>query len=133
VEEVGKPAEIDFCVIHLQDSGEFQLVIGEAKSDGGEIDSDDIATAIRIRAQFASNNIACYLMFSKTADRFRDGELQLFREIDRQHIPLVLLTSSELESYYPYVRNDIEGRVPHNHAVTLDQAAQNSKALYLSP
>src|SRR5215831_11945554 len=98
---VGKRAEIDFCLIHLEDSGEFQLVIGEAKSDGGEIDSDDIANAISIRAQFASKNIDCCLMFSKTADHFQERELNLFQEIDRQGIPLVLLTSNELESYYP--------------------------------
>src|SRR5262245_16025929 len=132
VEGVGKRAEIDFCLIHLEDSGEFQLVIGEAKSDGGEIDSDDIANAISIRAQFASKNIDCCLMFSKTADHFQERELNLFQEIDRQGIPLVLLTSNELESYYPYVGNDIEDRVPYKHAVTLDQVVQNSKALYLS-
>jgi len=107
-------------------------VIGEAKSDGGEIDSDDIANAISIRAQFASKNIDCCLMFSKTADHFQERELNLFQEIDRQGIPLVLLTSNELESYYPYVGNNIEDRVPYKHAVTLDQVVQNSKALYLS-
>jgi hypothetical protein len=131
VEGLAKPAEMDLCLIHLEDSGEFQLVIGEAKSEGGEIDSDDIANAMGIRAQFAAKNIACCLMFSKTAHHFQESELNLFRELDRKDIPLVLLTSNELESYYPYVGNDIEDRVPHKHAVTLDQVVQNSKALYL--
>jgi len=103
--------EVDLCILqyarHEQASWSLQskleVGIGECKDEGGEITDQDIHNMISIYKQVNRKEIRCYLICSKTADNFTPAELNRFKALKNDRIPLILLTNSELEAYYPYM------------------------------
>ena len=69
-------------------------------------------------------------MFAKTTDEFYEDEIQLFRKLRKENVPVVLLTNGEMEPYEPYWGKDADN-LPARHALTLREMARNSEFRYL--
>jgi hypothetical protein len=129
----GRSCEVDYVVFHY---GEFagedrlRIAIGEAKGGGGEINEQDIQNMRFIREQLEKQHIACYLAFSKTTDAFTVTELERFRKLRDDEVPVILLTNRELEPYEPYLEDE-DGSLPERYAHSFADMARNSEARYL--
>lgn len=126
--------EVDFVGLEFGRSSGTQCVIGEAKGEGGSIDDIDIGNMRRIRGHMQNIGINTYLCFAKTAGSFRPDEIRQFKKLRSDNVPIILLTNQEIEPYFPYAPFGSEGsasKVPHEHAVTLREMAENSDVRYL--
>jgi hypothetical protein len=122
--------EIDFIVVHYG-RGEISLAIGEAKSAGGKIDSDDVAHMKAVAGAVSSIGIRPYLVFSKTADSFSAQEIEMFRALRKEQHHVILLTNKEIEPYYPYIEGDDEDKLPQKYAHSFDDMVANTEYRYL--
>jgi hypothetical protein len=128
--------EIDLCVLqygrHEQASWSLQsrleIGIAECKDEGGEITEQDVSNLVSIHRQFDQKEIRSYLILSKTADNFTPAELDRFRALKHEQIPLILLTNLELEASYPYI--DARGEAPST-PMTLEEMSWISDRRYL--
>lgn len=118
--------ETDLCILqyerHEQSSWNLQskleIGIGECKDEGGLIDDNDVQKLMEVYRCLDSKDIRCYLIFSKAADNFSDQEISLFKALNKDRIPLILFTNTELEPYYPYEK------LPKNNIVTTANTLQ---------
>lgn len=122
--------ETDLAVLSHRERHGIELGIGECKDEGGAITQQDVSNLRGAFAQFRGSGILCYLVFAKTADSFTPHELELFRALRRDHIPVVLLTNRELEPYNPYWDDGTD--VASRYALSLADMARNSVARYLA-
>lgn len=123
--------EIDFCVLQYQRGDKIQLSIGECKSEGGIIDQKDVDNLKRVRERINNLDIDCYLVFSKTSDKFEQSEIDLFKKLKEENIPIILLTNKELEPYHPYWEIEEADNLPEKYALDMAGMARNSDYLYL--
>lgn len=123
-----KSCEIDFCVLQYGRRGKIQLAIGECKSKGGLIDQKDIENLKFVRDKIKNLNIDCYLVFSKTAEKFEQSEIELFKKLKEENIPIILLTNKELEAYHPYWENK---ELPKEYIYVFDMEQMSRNSLYL--
>lgn len=123
--------EVDYAILSYSDES-IECVLGEAKSTGGAIDENDIKNLILIRNQLEDSGIRTYLSFSKAADKFTSTELQLFHELHRDNVPMILMTNNELEPYEPYEGRDTTPNFPHMYPTSFSDMSDNSAFLYLS-
>lgn len=72
--------------------------------------------------------IDCFLVFAKASDEFADSEIEVFKRLKAEWIPIVALTNRELESYEPHPRDDDS---PVRHPFTLSDMARNTDYRYL--
>lgn len=121
--------ETDFCVLQYQKGQAIELGIGECKSYGGKIVQEDIDNLKRVYAKFKGTEIQCYLVFSKTADQFDPEEVDLYRGLVSEKIPIVLFLNKELERerFEDYSNTDVPNKYPH----TFRDLSPNSYHRYL--
>jgi len=125
-----KPCETDLCVVQHQQRDRIEIGIGECKGDRGHISSEDVENLKATNAKLTAMDLECVLIFAKTADDSYRNEIQLFRQLRDDNIPIVLLTNKETEPYEPYWGEDRE-RLPVSHPFTLTEMARNSEFPYL--
>lgn len=123
-------SEIDFFAMTRNFQNSIEVVIGECKDERGLIDDNDVENLLKVRKKFISKEIQCYLSISKTAEKFGEEEIKLFKNLASENIPLILFTNKELEPYEPYEEYE-KNELPYYYANTLEQIAENSKAIYL--
>jgi len=126
-----KSCEIDFCILQHQRGDKIQLGIGECKSEGGIIDQEDVDNLKFIWNKVKSLNIDCYLVFSKTAEKFEQSEIDLFKKVKGENIPIILLTNKEMEPYHPYREAPEVDNLPEKYALDMTGMSRNSVYLYL--
>lgn len=85
---------------------------------------------MRVREKLKLKGIECYLIFSKTADAFRQEEIKLFQDLVDKQVPCILFTNKELEPYDLYERYSSQ-ELPDKYAMTFKQMAINSAHVYL--
>lgn len=86
----------------------LQIIFGECKSEGGEIDADDIHKLGSLADAVPPELADAYIMFSKTGT-FVDDELMLIRSLNSEHHRRVIIWSEdELEPYFVYERSKEE-------------------------
>ena len=124
------PCETDLVVLNYRDNENIEVGIGECKSDSGKIDNKDITNLKITRKQFEKKGLKCYLIFSKTADKFTKDEIYLFKKLAKENINPILFTNKELEPYEPYEEYD-KSDLPRPYAFTLEDMARNSSYIYL--
>jgi hypothetical protein len=127
----GKSCEIDFCILQYQRGERIQLGIGECKAEGGIIDQKDIDNLKAVKEQIRALGIDCYLIFSKTSEGFSQEEIKLFKQLESENIPVILLTNKEMEPYHPYWDIEEVPGLPQKYAHDLSQVRRNSIYLYL--
>jgi hypothetical protein len=126
-----KSCEIDFCILQYQRGGKIQSGIGECKSEGGIIGQEDVDNLKFVWNKVKSLNIDCYLVFSKTAEKFEQSEIDLFKKVKEENIPIILLTNKEMELYHPY-REILEAdNLPKKNSSDMGDMSINSEYLYL--
>lgn len=123
--------EIDFCVLQYQRGGKIQLGIGECKSESSIIDQKDVDNLKGVREKIKKLNIDCYLVFSKASENFKQSEIDLFKKLKEEDIPIILLTNKELEPYHPYSEIEEVNNLPEKHALDMADMSRNSAYLYL--
>lgn len=128
----GRTCEVDFVVFRYGRKGQLEIAIGEAKGAGGVIDQKDIDNMRFVRDKLEAEQMACSLVFSKTAEAFTNEELDRFRRLRDDGVPAILLTNKELEPLHPYWGDEDEDRLPHKYAHTFSEIAQNSVVRYLN-
>jgi hypothetical protein len=126
-----KSCEIDFCILQYERGDKIQLGIGECKSEGGVIDQKDIENLKFVRDKINSLNNDCYLIFSKTAEKFEQSEIDLFKKVKEENIPIILLTNKEMEPYHPYREIQETENLPEKYALDMRGMSRNSIYLYL--
>src|SRR5262249_11367859 len=94
------------------------------------ITRQDVENLKLVRARLVAAHLRCVLIFSKTADKFSENELALFKELAVAEVPCILLLNRELEPYEPYETYG-EGELLTKHATSLEQMAWNSQHYYL--
>lgn len=127
----GKSCEIDFCVLQYQRGERIQLGIGECKAEGGIIDLKDIDNLKAVREQIKSLDIDCYLIFSKTSEEFNQEEIKLFKQLEGENNPVILLTNKEMEPYDPYWEIEGADKLPVKYPHDMQEMSRNSVYLYL--
>lgn len=124
--------EIDFCILQYQRGNKIQLGIGECKSEESVIDQDDVNKLKGVREKIIKKlNIDCYLVFSKTTMKFEQSEIDLFKKLKEENIPIILLTNKELEPYHPYWEIKEVNNLPEKYAHDMAGMSRNSAYLYL--
>jgi hypothetical protein len=84
------------------------------------------------RDKLVAKGFSCYLIFAKTADTFTEVELGLFRALETEHVPFILLSNAELEPYQPYWENPRFKEMPYQYALRMSEMSINSRFLYLN-
>jgi hypothetical protein len=131
--------EIDLCILqyvrHEQASwglqSKLEIGIGECKDDGGSIDDNDAQKLKEVYRCLNTEDIRCYLIFSKAADNFSEQEILLFKTLKKDGIPLILFTNNELEPYEPYEKIR-QNNTNFPIANTLKEMSWISDSTYLS-
>lgn len=131
LENENMPCEIDFCILQYQRGDKIQLGIGECKSEGGVIDQKDVDNLKEVREKIKKLNIDCYLVFSKASEKFEQSEIDLFKKLKEEDIPIILLTNKELEPYHPYWEIKEVNNLPEKYALDMVGMSRNSGYLYL--
>lgn len=124
--------EIDFCILQYTIEQQIQIGIGEAKSKGRRIDKKNIENMLEVRKKLEKIGLKCFLIFSKTAEKFEDKEIELFEKLSDDNIPCILLTNNELEPYHPYMNHKHAEKLPRKYSNTLHDMVENSTYLYLN-
>jgi len=109
---------------------ELTQTIPKKKKMQYQIADKDIENMVNIKSLLDKSGFQTSLLFSTTAKRFSEDEIEKFKELEKQYINPILFTANELEPYHPYDRYKRE-LLPHSHAVSYDQIIQNSKFIYL--
>jgi hypothetical protein len=122
-------AEIDFCVLQYKYGEHIELGLGEAKASAGRFTQAKVNAMKAVCKKFEAIGIACFPIFAKTSDAFRESEISLFKELKGEWIQVIALSNRELESYEPYSGDD---DLPVRHAFTLAGMARNTDFRYLS-
>ncbi|MFC1560921.1 hypothetical protein ACFL4V_00430 [Candidatus Latescibacterota bacterium] len=123
--------EIDFVALHYGRRENIEIGIGECKNKGGKIEKNDIENLKKIREKFLEKDIECYLIFSKTAEKFQPDEINLLKKLDSEFIPCIIFTNKELEPYEPY-EEYTKTQLLHEYVHSLEGFAANSKHIYLT-
>lgn len=130
----GINCETDLFVMQEKYSNDFEMGIGECKSDGGVITKDDCDKLKAVAKKLAclKEDAKVYIIFSKTADAFLAEEIKLFKELSKE-VNLVLFTNKELELYHPYWldNGEIEKDIPERYPHSLAELSRNSYTRYL--
>jgi len=130
----GLSCETDLAVLQYGRRDEFEIGIGECKSEGGTIDAADCKNLGEVADRLAALSVApqVYLILAKASDSFSEEELGLFRNLAKQR-ELVLFTNRELELYHPYWLDNgqTEEDIPEKYPHSLGELSRNSYARYL--
>lgn len=123
--------EIDFCLLNINKyDREIEIGIAESKSEGGNIDIEDIEFMKLVRDKFQVKNIECYLIFSKTSDQFTFAEIKLFKEeLYERDVPFILFTNKELEPHRPYDKYP-KNKTFKRFVFSLKDMAQNTSSIF---
>lgn len=128
-----KKCETDFVLIaQAPQSKNLQVVIGECKSDGGEITAEDVKKLSAVADALHSVGCAPFIVFAKTSD-FTAEEIEICKGAqvpDGQGI--ILLAKRELEPYDPYELATEEFEI-RQYAHSLGHMGQNTHAIYFEP
>ena len=106
----GKSAEIDFACVRLgRDTGDYELVLGEAKTTN--FSEADIQKLVSVGSRFARKP---YLTFSPLKDHISDPERQWLGALVADKWSVIALTREELDPYFLPARHKAQGRTPMN-------------------
>lgn len=128
---LGIDCETDIAVLGGKNvDDKVTMAVGECKTNQ-EISDHDIDNLLRVKSALDSQNVATYLLFTKTGN-FMTEEVNRFKALVARNIYPILFTEQDLEPYepYEYYRN-IGLTLPSPRAHDFEGMAQNSHFIYL--
>jgi len=122
--------EIDFLgIIPAMSQGQAEIVLGECKDEGGQIDVKDVENMRRLADAFPRKRFDVFIVFAKLAP-FSDDEVALAKSLnEKYHQRVVLLTDRELEPFHLYERTQAETGIV-THGGSLGECARVTSAMY---
>lgn len=105
----------------------IEIWIGEIKTKWN-IEQNDIDNLKYVRERLINQWFVPYLIFVKTAEAFTEDEIEIFKELRRENVDIILFTNNELEKD-DFIYTDLD--VPNKYASNLLELSQNSVKLYL--
>jgi hypothetical protein len=125
--------ETDLVLLSKDLHGHLEIVIGEAKSAGGEISDTDVSNLSAICEVFEVKGIRAFMVFSKTG-QFTDDEVQRCKvAAGRFPNQVIMLSSRELEPpffMYEWAAKEFEVQPT---AVDLTSMGRNSDTIFFNP
>jgi len=126
------PCETDLVVLTQGYDGRVQLLIGECKSNKGEITEQDVSNLKKIADTFPQERVEVFIIFSKTAP-FTAIEIERCKVAqDHYRYRLILLSGRELEPYFVYERTAKEFELDET-AISSEDLAKNTHSIYFDP
>ena len=128
-----KKCESDFVLIaQAPHSKNLQVVIGECKSDGGEITADDVTKLSAVADALRTVGCEAFILLAKTSN-FTPEEIERCKgaRAPNGH-RVILLAKRELEPYDPYELATEEFEI-RQYAHSLEHMGQNTHAIYFEP
>ncbi len=125
--------ETDFVLIaEAPRTKTLHVGIGECKSDGGEITSDDVTKLTRVADALTTKSCEAFIIFSKTS-RFTPEEVERCKAAQAKYRRrVILLSERELKPYYLYEQTAKEFEI-NQHASSFEQMAQATHNIYFEP
>ncbi len=124
--------EVDFCILHYEHGNKIQLGIAECKSEGQKINQQDVDNLKQVQDNINKLGIVCFIIFSKTTDKYDSEEIKLFESLNNENRKFVILSNKELEPYHPYWELEETDRLPEKYALDMMGMYRNSLFLYLN-
>jgi hypothetical protein len=109
----------------------LEIVIGECKSEGGEITPQDVENMAAIADAFPPERIRAYIVFAK-AGEFSAEEIERCRTAQREPPRLILLSRRELEPTFVYQRATKDFEI-NGVTTSLNGLAHNTVDIFLNP
>lgn len=81
----------------------LEIVVGECKSEGGEITKQDVENMVAIANAFPPDKVHAFIVFAKTGE-FSNDEIDLCRTAQKNPPRVILLSRRELEPTFVYKR-----------------------------
>ncbi|MDR3464111.1 MAG: hypothetical protein P4L76_17550 [Beijerinckiaceae bacterium] len=132
-EGVELPAcEIDFLgIIPATSLDRAEVILGECKNEGGQIDAKDVENMRRIADAFPRKRFDVFIVFAKLAP-FSDGEIALAKSLNGEYQQrVILLTDRELEPFHIYEHTRAETGIV-THGGSLGECARVTSAIYFN-
>lgn len=129
----GLSCESDFVLL-VEEEGEtksLQLVIGECKSEGGQVTQEDVNNMKAIAESFPAHQIRVFIVFSKTGD-FSKEEIDHCRTAQTDPPRVILFSRRELEPTFVYMRAAKEFEI-QGVAISLEGLARNTVDIFFDP
>ena len=76
--------------------------------------------------------IDCYIIFSKTAEKYEPEEIKLLRTLKSENRKFVIFSNKELEPYHPYWEMEETDKLPEKYALDMEGMYKNSLFLHLN-
>jgi len=132
IKDMKKELEIDLLCIIQGFNQQPEIVLGECKAAGGEIDKNDIENLIALADKISSQFFKVYILISKMA-YFKAEEIELCRQINKgTDFRAILLTHDEVEPYHIYTRTQLKYPQIDKHAISIYQMAVNTHKIYFT-
>jgi hypothetical protein len=109
----------------------LEIVIGECKSEGGEITQQDIENMAAIADAFPPERIRAYIVFAKTGE-FSTEEIERCRTVQHDPPCLILLSRRELEPTFVYQRAAKQFEI-QGVTTSLSGLAHNTVDIFFNP
>jgi hypothetical protein len=125
--------ETDFVFVNRSFRGPLNLVIGECKSQGGEISDTDLANLSAVASAVDPAEVKAFLVLAKTGD-FTGDEIARCKDCaDGLPHRVILLSQRELDTphfTYEWASREFDVSVT---AVTLEAMAMHTEAIFFDP
>ena len=127
------PCEVDLVMVLPRTwRDKAEVILGECKDGGGEIDATDIANLRRIADALPDNRFDTYILLAKLAP-FTADEIALARSLNGPYQQrVIMLTARELEPYHIYERTQQELGI-QSYGVSPSELAQVTSRIYFQP
>jgi hypothetical protein len=109
----------------------LEIVIGECKSEGGEITQQDVQNMAAIADAFPSDEVHAFIVFAKTGE-FSDAEVERCRTAQRNPPRVILLSRREIEPTFVYRRAAKQFEIK-DVAISLNAMARNTVDIFFDP
>ncbi len=122
--------EIDFLgIIPGRSLDRAEVILGECKDEGGQIDANDVENIRRVADAFPRRRFEVFILFAKLAP-FSDDEVALAKSLNGEYQQrVILLTDRELEPFHLYERTQAETGIV-THGGSLEECARVTSAIY---
>jgi len=124
--------EADILLLTRITNGSLQMVVGECKSEGGEISEHDVANLTLVANIIPWDQIQVYIVFSKTGYFTPEEIARCEKAQSSNRLRVILLSRRELEPMFVYQQAAQEFDIKEI-AISLEALARGTQDIYFQP